>query len=198
MIAMGQPGPPHAHLKVFEGKRITLRNLGRSFAITLPGAAESSAAGGQEGADTSVTREGSGATEGPGAEAAAARPTEGEPVEDDGVPLFMPEPPEEPRVRETLTYTATFDGEVIVDQFEGQTQTGLLSADRLAFLFDFGQEQRDLVRRHPTSQPERHRPSDADTLQPTGYEDDSQVVLHWKGPLVVDRVRDPAGAAAAV
>ncbi len=172
------------YLKVFEGQRIALRELGGSFVIALPGAAGPSATDADEAPDA-PKHEAS-----PTPEVAAAEPDQAEAIEDDGIPLFFPEAPAKPRIRETITYTATFEGDVVVDQFEEQTQTGLRSAERLTFLFDFGQEQRDLARRVPTSQPGGEAPADADAVHVPAYPDEPRVVLNWKGPLVVDLLRD--------
>ena len=173
------------YLKIFEGKRIALRAPGGSFTVTLPGAAGSATAGVEEEPEPPPERETP-----PASEVAAAEPADAAPVEDDGVPLFVPDAPKKPRIRETVTYTAVFEGDVVVDQFEGQTQTGLLSADRLSFLFDFGQEQRDLARQTPTSQPVSPAEPDAGLTREPAYGGESEVVLRWTGPLVVDLVRD--------
>ncbi|MFH0980247.1 MAG: hypothetical protein V2A79_01745 [Planctomycetota bacterium] len=165
------------YLKVAEGRQIVLRGFGGALAVTLPGATEPS--------PKEVMKEVRAPTP---LEAPAAKPA-AEAVEDDGVPLFVPEAPEKPRARETIAYTAVFDGDVVVDQFQGPTQTGLLSADRLAFLFDFGQEQRDWARQTPSSQSAVEPP--VETVPRSGEGGESLVVLNWKGPLVVDLVREP-------
>ncbi|MCK4659300.1 MAG: hypothetical protein KAV82_07230 [Phycisphaerae bacterium] len=168
------------YLKITEGKRIALRGLGGTLAITLPGAAEPSASEAEE-TEPAVGK---------------AEHKDEEPLEDDGVPLFVAQAPEKRRVHQTVTYHVSFDGEVAVDQFDGQTQTGMLNADHLAFLFDFGQEQRDLARRLPTSQPSGDE-SPVSSITPTlDGEEETEVVLNWKGPLVVDLVRDQQDAPA--
>jgi len=172
------------YLKILEGKRITLRGLGRSLAITLPGTAGSPTAEMDEEPDTSAKEDASAAT------VTASEPAAGEPIEDDGVPLFVPDVPAEPRVRETVTYTATFEGDIVVNQSQGQKQTGTLRADRLAFLFDFGQQQRDLARQLPASQAAPQTQPAAEATQPAVDGGESEVVLNWSGPLVVDLIRE--------
>ena len=185
LLRYDEPANRIEYLKILEGNRIVLRNPGRSFTVTLPGAPGTATESVGEEREPPPERETP-----PASEVGAAEPADAAPVEDDGVPLFVPDAPKKPRIRETVTYTATFEGDVVVDQFEGQTQTGLLMADRLSFLFDFGQQQRNLARRIPTSQPVSPAVPDADPARGPASEGKSEVVLHWKGPLVVDLVRD--------
>ncbi|NOX57469.1 MAG: hypothetical protein GXP29_01255 [Planctomycetes bacterium] len=53
----------------------------------------------------------------------------------------------EPQTESLDEYTAVFDDNVRVQQFEGEEQVGQLLADRLKILFDFGSKERQLAKR---------------------------------------------------
>ncbi|MCP4590954.1 MAG: hypothetical protein GY842_09425 [bacterium] len=173
LLRYDETGSRIEYLTIGEGKRIALRGLGDAFAVALPGAG------------------GSGATESKAIGGVPVEPVEvaeiiepaepPPPLEDDGVPVLMAEAPRRHRPREIVTYTARFERDVVVDQFSGQLQTGLLSADRLEFLFDFGQTHRELARKAPGESP---------TAESEAYDEESWAVLSWKGPLTVDLLRD--------
>ena len=182
LLRYDEAGSRIEYLRLAEGGRIALRGLGRSFAITLPGAADAVEPG-----TPPLARAVPGTTQ--PATVAADRRTAAATQPDDGIPVFEPAAPKPARPRETVTYTAAFEGEVAVDQFEGQTQTGTLTTDRLAFLFDFGAEQRELARRTPGT-PASGPADEASTTAPA-ERGGSLVVLTWKGPLVVDLLRQP-------
>lgn len=181
LLRYNEPASRIEYLKIAEGKRILLRGMGRSFAIALPGATQPETAEVDEKTETSAKKESSDSSE---------LAADIQPVEDDGVPLFVPDASKKPRTRETVTYIATFEDKVAVDQFEGQTQTGFLNADLLRFLFDFGQEQRELTRQPPASRPPGTEPGDGEAAHPFADVEESWVLLSWNGPLVVDLVRD--------
>lgn len=164
-------------LLIAQGERILVANLGNRFRV----------AGLSTGGDT--PDDGADATE-PRA-TPIPTPTPTPPTVDGQPPLLAEDEPRRPHERPTDSYTAIFEGEVSVQEYEGDEVVGRLAADYLRILFDFSQRERELARQAPAATAGSASPKAAAT---TDEAPANHIVLTWSGPLKItsERLAPPA------
>jgi hypothetical protein len=111
---------------------------------------------------------------------------------DDVPPLLAEDEPRRPRKRPTDVYTAIFEGDIDVSEFEDDAVSGKLLADRLHILFDFSQQERELARQAPGATRSGAAGASSNgvrpaTVPPAGAED--RIELTWTGPLHITSQR---------
>ena len=162
------------HLEIERGERVVLHRMGSSLRIAMPGEAS---------ATRTVVPSGTVLPE-----AALVKPPqtpepESPDADEDGIPFLMTEKADRPPVvRPIETYTARFEGEVVVEETRTGEVTSRLAGDTLAFLFDVGEQRRAVA--DQTIAP--GQPSAVPSAPMREEDESAEVVLTWTGRFVLD------------
>jgi len=105
-------------------------------------------------------------------------------------PLLAEDEPRRPRERPTDVYTAVFENAVRVQEYQGDTPAGRLSADYLRLLFDFSQREREMARQAPVAD-DVNSPADQPAKPSAAKVPTGRIELTWSGPLKINSERLP-------
>ncbi len=171
-------------LQIERGERVILHRMGPSIRIAMPGE------------QTEPRAPGPAATVLPDSVARAAAPApdpDSSDADDDGIPFLVTDKAHRPPAdRPIETYTAKFEGGVIVEEMRAGKVVSRLVGDTLGFLFDVGEQRRaaadqSIISGQPSTEPS--------TPTPRPEDESGEVVLTWTGRFSLDFV--VAGAAEA-
>ncbi len=107
-------------------------------------------------------------------------------VDTEDLPIFIPDPPDEPKQWPTQTYVVEIDRDVTIQQVVGNKTVWNLAADKVNLLFDFGEEQRVAARSGKIPQPGETTPAGQTVPQtPTDQSASPRIVLRCEGAFVL-------------
>lgn len=109
----------------------------------------------------------------------------------DGIPLFQPDAPREPKLHPVQTYAINVTQDVVIAQFVDEERLWNLAADRLEVIFDFGQAQRDAARAGRPDHLDHKGAGESDDEagdSPEPAAPQGVVRFDWTGPFVLEPV----------